>query len=168
MKTLVLLSVSLLLAFAGNSFAEDKVVVIPMGLSNNIANSIYGGGFIIPDGSIDGSFGKPFSVTNTGTGQYTIHVAGLRPGCTGSRPISLTSCFGPGFCSAFATSTTCASGDTDIYITTYSVAAIPIPSAFSFLLLLGEPQQAAASATSSRQSYQTCEFNAATGVETCR
>lgn len=168
MNKLVLLAVSVLLAFPSISSAQDKVVVIPMASSNKIANSIYGGGYILPDGSISSSFGKSYTVTHAGPGSYNIFMAGVRPGCSGPWPINLATCFGTGFCNSFFMMNNCLTGDVTIGISTSNTAGTPVDMGFFTLLMEGDPEQTAAAATTAHHSYQTCELNAATGVETCR
>lgn len=167
MKNIIFLIVAVLFIGCGMAHAQNKVVVIPMGSASTNEDNIYGGATIFPDGTVFSSFGKPFTVTHEGTGGYIIHLAGLLPGCT-SWPMTLISCAGAGFCSPVGISIYCNSGDTDVYISTSDTSETAADRVFTFLLMLPDDLSASASASTPAKSREVCEFNIATGVETCR
>jgi hypothetical protein len=167
MRKIILLTVAVLFIGCGMAHAQNKVVVIPMGSASTNEDNIYGGATILADGTVFSSFGKPFTVTHEGTGAFTLHMAGLLPGCT-SWPMTLVSCWGAGFCSPMGIAIYCNSGDTNVFISTSDPSGTAADMYFTFLLLLPDDPLAPASASTPAKSREVCEFNTATGVETCR
>lgn len=167
MKNIIFLIVAVLFIGCGTAHAQNKVVVIPMGSASTNEDNIYGGAAILPDGTVFSSFGKPFTVTHEGTGGYLIHLPGVLPGCT-SWPMTLISCGWAGFCSPVGIATYCNSGDTNVYISTSDPSGTAADMFFTFLVLLPDEPPAPASVSTPAKSREVCEFNTATGVETCR
>lgn len=167
MKKIIFLIVAVLFFGCGMAHAQNKVVVIPMGSASANEDNIYGGATILFDGTVLSSFGKPFTVTHEDTGIYTLHLPGLLPGCT-SWPITLVSCWGAGFCTPLGITISCNSGDTNVLIRTAAPSETAEDKYFTFLLMLPDDPLVPASASTPAKSWGVCEFNTATGVETCR
>lgn len=167
MKKLIFLIFSVLLV-SGEAFAQNKVVVIPLGSASANEDIIMVGGLVSLNGTASSSFGKPFTVTHSETGVYNIHIAGLRPGCEELSPIVMVSCWGVGFCSPQGMVASCGSGDVDVYVSTSNPSGTPDDMTFTLLVMTPSAPQTSASPSAAAKSFAVCELNTATGVETCR
>jgi hypothetical protein len=112
-------------------------------IDNSAMNTIIAAGRVNSDGSTNASyfsFGS-FTTSKVGTGNYSIIVQGLMPGCAGriglievSRPL-----FSPGEIGGDLTSIACVSGNTNFQVTPQNSSGVATDSAFTFVVYADKP-----------------------------
>ena len=138
MKSLVFISL-FFLSIVSSVLAHDKVVIVPLNTGSKFASEfVYGGGYFNNNGDLITRFGKPFTYTRTGVGQYEILFPNLRPDCKGKFPIPYITSVSGNSVNLFPPITFCDSGDMNLRLQIINSIGESVDDIIYIQIMLGE------------------------------